>query len=148
MNPPTSDLEDPKDIPPALLKRLDPEFRDFVLSQPAASRTPLHTLKWSSELREVVNSNSAGMAEPVLVGATHTISLGQFSARIVVPAGKPSEGGWPVLVYAHGGGWLFGSTKTGESFYTRLCTGKPVSSGGTRCQLTIVHQMRNASSCP
>ncbi|KAG8702642.1 hypothetical protein FRC08_003349 [Ceratobasidium sp. 394] len=108
-------------IPPERLERLDPEYRDFVLAQPAASRTPLYTLKWSPQLREMVNSSTAGKAKAVPVGATETVDLGDFSVRIVLPDGEPPKDGWPALIYLHGGGWLFGTSQTGESFYTRVC---------------------------
>ncbi|KAG9079836.1 hypothetical protein FRC06_007413 [Ceratobasidium sp. 370] len=113
--------DDPTTIPPEILKRLDPEYRDFVLGQPAASRTPLYIIKWSTQLREMVNSSTAGKAKAVPVGAAETVDLGDFSVRIILPDGEPPTEGWPALVYLHGGGWLFGTSQTGESFYTRVC---------------------------
>ncbi|KAG8794243.1 hypothetical protein FRC12_000096 [Ceratobasidium sp. 428] len=116
-----SHLDDPTSIPPEILKRLDPEYKDFVLAQPASSRTPLYTVGWSSKLREMVNSSTAGKASAVPVGVVETISLGEYSVRILTPKGEPPKDGWPALIYLHGGGWLFGTSQTGESFYTRVC---------------------------
>lgn len=120
----SSDPKDPYPFPPSILKRLDPQYRDFVLSQPPASRTPLHTIGWSEELRELIDSSTAGKAEPVPVGSVQTINFDQFTIGVYTPDGSPPEGGWPAFIYAHGGGWLFGKVQTGASFYTRLCVGK------------------------
>lgn len=115
-------LQDPTaTISSEILAKLDPEYRDFVTSQPTASRTPLSSLGWSSELRKVVNSSTAGNAEPVPVGAFENIDMGKFSVRVLVPDSSAPSTGWPALLYLHGGGWLFGTCQTGESFYTRAC---------------------------
>ncbi|KAG9124484.1 hypothetical protein FRC07_011463 [Ceratobasidium sp. 392] len=69
----------------------------------------------------MVNSSTAGQEKAIPVGTIETIDFGEFSARIVVPDGEPPKDGWPALIYLHGGGWLFGTAQTGESFYTRVC---------------------------
>ncbi|KAF8599638.1 hypothetical protein BDV93DRAFT_609090 [Ceratobasidium sp. AG-I] len=115
------DSKDFTTIPPSILERLDPEYRDFVLSHPPASRTPLHTIGWSEELCEKINSSTAGKTDPVPVGSTHTVDLNGFTAGVFTPDGSPPDGGWPAFIYVHGGGFLFGNIGTGAQFYTRLC---------------------------
>lgn len=112
---------DPTAIPEDILPRLDPEYRDFVLSRPPSSRIPAHKIGWSLELREAINSSTAGKADPIPVGSVDTLDLGNFSILILTPDGSAPEDGWPVLIYAHSGGLLFGTARSEQSFTTRVC---------------------------
>lgn len=40
---------------------------------------------------------------------------GKVPVRVYTPLGKRPEEGWPVLVYAHGGGWVLGNLETEKS---------------------------------
>jgi triacylglycerol lipase len=41
--------------------------------------------------------------------------------RVFTPAGKEPEGGWPVMLYYHGGGWVLGNIETENTVCTNLC---------------------------
>ncbi|KAF8599645.1 hypothetical protein BDV93DRAFT_590496 [Ceratobasidium sp. AG-I] len=92
-------------IPQSLLDKLPADY-------------PLHTLKWSPTLRQPVN---LGQAPPVPVGSTRTINLGNFSVLILTPEGGRPKDGWPVYMYMHGGGWVFGFVESGNGIYSRIC---------------------------
>jgi acetyl esterase/lipase len=111
-------------IPKQTLDRLDPEYRDFILSQPAASLTPPHKIGWSPELRRAINSSTAGKGDAVPVGSTESFDLDNCTVLVFIPSGQTPKEGWPVYIYAHGGGFLFGTSRSEESFTTRVCAGK------------------------
>ncbi|CAE6500641.1 unnamed protein product [Rhizoctonia solani] len=113
---------DPPRIPKAIIDRWDPQYRDFILSLPRESLRPPHQIGWSEDLRQAVNSSTAGKAEPVPVGSTLNFDLGEFSVLCLIPNERAPQGGWPVLLYAHGGGLLFGDSRSEISFTTRICT--------------------------
>ena len=112
-------------IPQSLLDKLPADYRAFIESKPPISRTALHTLKWSPSLRRPVN---LGQAHPVPVGSTRTIDLGNFSVLVLTPEGDRPEEGWPVYMYMHGGGWVFGDVEAGNGIYSRICVGASHSS--------------------
>ncbi|KAG8729223.1 hypothetical protein FRC11_009266, partial [Ceratobasidium sp. 423] len=108
-------------IPKTILDKWDPEYRDFILSLPKEALIPPHQIGWSEDLRRAVNSSTAGKAEPISVGSTLSFDLGKFSVLCLVPDGEAPRNGWPVLLYVHGGGLLFGNAKSEVSFTTRIC---------------------------
>lgn len=109
-------------IPQSLLDRLTPGYRAFVEAQPPGIRFPLHTLQWSSAFRQAsALPPDYGQADPVPVGSERTIQLGQFSVLVLTPDGERPSEGWPVLLFIHGGGWIFGTAETGKSFLSRAC---------------------------
>lgn len=112
-------------IPQSILDKLDPEYRAFVLSRPPSSRLPSHHLTWGSHFREAEKSVPPELGEEpgIPVGSTTTIELDGFSAIMLTPEGDRPEAGWPVLIWIHGGGWVFGSAESGVSTYTRACVG-------------------------
>ncbi|KAH7342151.1 alpha/beta hydrolase fold-domain-containing protein [Rhizoctonia solani] len=110
------------ELPATIVNRWDPEYRDFILSLPQEALIPPHQIGWSQDLRQAINSSTAGKAEPVPVGSTLNFDLEGFSVLCFTPDGEAPPCGWPVLVYAHGGGLLFGSAKSEISFTTRICT--------------------------
>jgi acetyl esterase/lipase len=111
-------------IPKEIIDRWDPEYRDFILSLPKEALIPPHQHGWSEDLRRAINSSTAGKSQPVSVGSTLTIDLGDFSVLCLIPDGKVPPNGWPVFIYAHGGGLLFGDAKGELSFTARVCMGQ------------------------
>lgn len=73
--------------------------------------------------REMVENGMARMKSPVArVGAVHNITLdgpaGKLPARIYVPEGR---GPFPVVIFFHGGGWVFFDLDAYDSICTHLC---------------------------
>ncbi|QRV74661.1 carbohydrate esterase family 10 protein [Ceratobasidium sp. AG-Ba] len=121
----SSDLKTSADIPSTFLDQLASDYREFVEAQPPALRVPLHTLQWSPVFRgrPGVPPPDFGQSSPVPVGSTRVLPLhdGRFSVRVLTPEGERPEGGWPVLLFIHGGGWVMGTAETGAPFFTRAC---------------------------
>lgn len=109
-------------IPQSLLDRLAPDYRAFVEAQPPTRWIPLHTIQWTSEFRQASGAPpDLGEADPVPVGSERTIQLGQFSVSVLTPEGERPSEVWPVLLFIHGGGWVFGTVDSGKPFYSRAC---------------------------
>jgi len=69
------------------------------------------------------NRALASMPQPV-GGVKHILmdgSRGPILARIYTPQGDMPKGGWPVLVYYHGGGWVIATLDTYDSSARALC---------------------------
>ncbi|KAF4591359.1 hypothetical protein GQ602_001658 [Ophiocordyceps camponoti-floridani] len=69
----------------------------------------------------------AGPEQPVgrtvEASVPRTVSTGPpIPVRCLVPEGEPPEGGWPALLYFHGGGWVFGDLDTENVGATHLCS--------------------------
>lgn len=112
-------------IPQSLLDRLAPDYRAFVEAQPPTRWIPLHTIQWTSEFRQASGAPpDLGEADPVPVGSERTIQLGQFSVSVLTPEGERPSEVWPVLLFIHGGGWVFGTVDSGKPFYSRACGGR------------------------
>jgi acetyl esterase/lipase len=47
---------------------------------------------------------------------------GNEQLRIFTPKEERPEGGWPILVWSHGGGWKMGDLGSENSFLTRCCS--------------------------
>lgn len=41
--------------------------------------------------------------------------------RVFVPEGEDPEGGWPVFLYIHGGGWVLGNINTENTVCSNIC---------------------------
>ena len=123
--PTTEDPSTSTTIPQSILDKLDPEYRTLVLTRPPLSRLPIHNLTWSSYFRESAKSNPPELGEEpgIPVGSTKTVELDGFTATMLTPDGEPPKSGWPVLIWIHGGGWVFGSAESGVSTYSRACVG-------------------------
>ncbi|KAG8702641.1 hypothetical protein FRC08_003348 [Ceratobasidium sp. 394] len=119
-NPPTSTSIT---IPQTILDRLDPEYRKFVLSLPSSPPKPARNPAWSSKFRQAEKDEppELGEAPGIPVRSTRTIELRGFSAKVLIPPGTQPKHGWPVLIWIHGGGWVFGSADSGLSTYSRAC---------------------------
>ncbi|MDE1152320.1 MAG: alpha/beta hydrolase [Micavibrio sp.] len=72
-------------------------------------------------------THRAFAAHPYPVGAiTHRLiesGDGRVMARIYTPKGEAPQGGWPAVVYFHGGGWVLGDLDTYDSSARGLCDG-------------------------
>ncbi|KAG8720902.1 hypothetical protein FRC09_008809 [Ceratobasidium sp. 395] len=132
-------------IPEATLNKLDPEYRKFVLSLPPSPPKPTRNPPWSSKFRqsEIDEPPELGEAPGIPVGSTRTIELGGFSANVLIPFGDRPKRGWPVLIWVHGGGWVFGHADSGLSTYSRACVGSHAAeSAEARCVVMSVEYRR------
>lgn len=131
-------------LKPDMIARLDPEFVAYY-TEHLSHVPPLHTLPWNPDVRK--KPPVAGASEPLKVGLVKDISLSKCKVRVFWPKdpSEAPEGGWPVLLYFHGGecipqcqnilsklshtyfgngykgGWTLGSIDTENHLASRLC---------------------------
>lgn len=105
---------------------LDPEYVTFynrhvinaqqVHLQPvAASRTSGVLLPGASPMLEVGKTQDMTIQRRVTEGPAIPI-------RCFTPEGEVPPGGWPVMLYFHGGGWVLGNIDTENVVCSNLCT--------------------------
>ena len=83
-----------------MLEKLDPEYialhEKYVLHL-----VPPETKPWDPAIRD--QPAVPGGAPPISVGSIEDFDLPHAKLRAYFPEGNPPEGGWPVLIYFHGG---------------------------------------------
>jgi len=88
---------------------LNPQAKGFLEQLSASGAPPLHALS-VEQSREIIVQLFAVPGEPEPVGAVvdRTIdgAAGELRARVYSPCGS---GPFPLLVFFHGGGWVFGN---------------------------------------
>ncbi|KAH7342143.1 lipase/ esterase [Rhizoctonia solani] len=109
-------------ISPEQLAKLEPGYRAFVESSPPAL-PPLHGIPWSPAFRQPRPGGppDLGTEPPIPVGSRCTIDLGNFSVQAMTPGGEQPFKGWPVVLYFHAGGWVFGDASIEDGLLSRLC---------------------------
>ncbi|EJF66756.1 lipase/ esterase [Dichomitus squalens] len=105
-------------IHPQTEARLLKEYADFHRQH--IQHTPfLHDLPWDPAVRAAPAVQ--GGSEPLPVGNVQDYALSKFSVRVFTPEGDAPEGGWPVFIFFHGGGWTLGRIDTENSFSSNMC---------------------------
>lgn len=61
-----------------------------------------------------------GLTQDILIKRLQTEGP-DVRVRCFTPEGTPPAGGWPVMVYYHGGGWVLGTIDTENSVCTNMC---------------------------
>ncbi|KDN35136.1 hypothetical protein RSAG8_11824, partial [Rhizoctonia solani AG-8 WAC10335] len=111
-------------IPPDFLSKLAPGYREFAQANPP--RFLLHGIPWSPAFRQPPPGGPPDMGSepPIPVGSQRIIDLKNFSLQVMVPYGEPPAAvGWPVVLFLHGGGWVFGDAAMDNGLLSRLCVG-------------------------
>jgi acetyl esterase len=103
---------------------LDPESQRLIDLMAAADRPAWNTLS-PKAARELYLSLRPGAQGPLPAGVKvvdRTIpgSAGQLAARIYRPASAAADAKLPALVYAHGGGWVFGNLDSHDVLCAQL----------------------------
>jgi len=85
-------------------------------------------------LQPVAASRTSGVLIPgggplLEVGKTEDITIQRqvtegpdVNVRVFTPKGEKPGGGWPVMLYFHGGGWVLGNINTENTVCTNLCS--------------------------
>lgn len=115
----------PYPLHPTIASRIDPEYAAFY-NEHVISKQQVH-------LQPISASRSSGVLIPgagplIPVGKTEdflvprTESKGpDVPVRCFSPEGTPPAGGWPTLLYFHGGGWVLGTIDTENVVATNIC---------------------------
>ncbi|KAI0076067.1 lipase/ esterase [Panus rudis PR-1116 ss-1] len=105
-------------IHPDFLPKLLPEYiehhNNTTLWGPS-----VHQIPWDPSFRQ--NPPVAGGSTPLKVGSVQDYSLSKFKVRVFTPEGTAPDGGWPVFIYFHGGGWCLGNIDTENAFSSNAC---------------------------
>ncbi|KAG6908209.1 hypothetical protein DXG01_005681 [Tephrocybe rancida] len=105
---------------PSIIPRLDHEYIEFH-NETLQYIVPPHTLAWDPAIR---NTPAVPGESPALeVAKTQDFDLSHTKIRTFTPKGKIPEGGWPVFIFFHGGGWTFGTIASENSFSTHMAVG-------------------------
>ena len=106
--------------------RLHPEYVDFynrhLINLPQSHLQPISITRAGSPI-------VAGGSSPMPVGQVQDYPIRRQSSpgpdvvvRIFVPDGQPpSQAGWPVMLYFHGGGFVLGNIDTENTVCTHMC---------------------------
>ncbi|KZT58171.1 hypothetical protein CALCODRAFT_433048 [Calocera cornea HHB12733] len=111
-------------IAPHLVPLMDADYVHYynttLLGLPALD----YTAPFDPTIRDQYLVGS-GASAPLQVGSERDIGgIGKNpNVRVYTPPGEKPEGGWPVLVYYHGGGWVLGTLDSSAAMCTQLCIG-------------------------
>jgi acetyl esterase/lipase len=107
-------------IHPSLRPLLDPEYVSFH-DEHLQYVLPSEAEAWDPASR--MRPSPMGNAEQkhVEVGSVYDKDLGDFQIRVFTPEGDAPEGGWQVLVWFHGGGWVMGGLGSENGFLRHVC---------------------------
>ncbi|KAG6864672.1 hypothetical protein C0991_007947 [Blastosporella zonata] len=105
---------------PSAIARLDHEYIEFH-NTTLQYIVPPHTLAWNPAIRNA--PAVPGGAPPLEVAKTRDFELPHTKIRTFTPRGETPEGGWPVFIFFHGGGWTLGDISSETSFSTHLAVG-------------------------
>ncbi|KAM3508655.1 hypothetical protein MY11210_006657, partial [Beauveria gryllotalpidicola] len=116
-------------IHPSQEHRLNPEYKAFY-NENAIAVPKIHTIP-ISVIRSIPRQPFPGSGPEVPVGKKEDILIALDSGptesltiptRCYTPPGSAPTGGWPVLVFYHGGGWTLGGLDSELDVITNLCT--------------------------
>ncbi|KAG5636013.1 hypothetical protein H0H81_009393 [Sphagnurus paluster] len=105
-------------IHPSMLPLLDPEYVAHHNSN-YAHLPALDSMAWDPAIRENFNMQPDFATLPV--EKTEDFELDLTRLRAYTPSGEPPEGGWPALLYIHGGGWTLGNISSEAPLMTNIC---------------------------
>ncbi|MDP3244007.1 MAG: alpha/beta hydrolase fold domain-containing protein, partial [Reyranella sp.] len=103
---------------------LDPESQRLIDLMAAANRPAWNTLS-PQAARDLYLSLRPGAQGPrpadvTVVDRTIPGPAGELPVRIYRPASAPADAPLPALVYAHGGGWVFGNLDSHDVLCAQL----------------------------
>ncbi|KAI1850900.1 hypothetical protein JX266_003565 [Neoarthrinium moseri] len=82
---------------------------------------PSEATPWDPKSRDRPSPMALGDQKHVEVGAVFDKDIGNFQVRVFTPEGATPEGGWPALIWLHGGGWVMGGLGSENGFLKHVC---------------------------
>ena len=105
--------------------RLHPEYVAFYNKYVQYAR-PVYDL--SVDMARISGGPPPSHTDPLAVGKIQDISILRHETpgpdipiRCFTPPGVPPRNGWPLVHYAHGGGWVFGDVDTENTVCSHIC---------------------------
>ncbi|CAE6467807.1 unnamed protein product [Rhizoctonia solani] len=105
---------------PDIAPYLDAEYAAFH-NKYLIDRPALHKIPWDPACRAGTNPSEL---EPCKVGSVRDLTIygtPPVNVRVFTPPEERPMGGWPVLAFYHGGGWMLGGINAENSFCARTC---------------------------
>ncbi|ODV88502.1 hypothetical protein CANCADRAFT_123814 [Tortispora caseinolytica NRRL Y-17796] len=100
------------EIIPLLDKQYEAFYNQYIINQQQVHYQPVEASRTSGTL-------IPGASEPLEVASTKDYSIERtetegppVAVRVFTPKGDAPEGGWPIFLYMHGGGWVLGNINT------------------------------------
>ncbi|KAK1482230.1 hypothetical protein CCUS01_15800 [Colletotrichum cuscutae] len=108
-------------IHPSVRSKLDPEYvalHDSIIQY----MEPSEAKPWDPASRSAPNplAHTTQKLSPVGKQWDEDIPGEEIQVRVFVPEGNQPEGGWPCLVWLHGGGWVNGGLDSENGFLTHV----------------------------
>ncbi|KAF7562447.1 hypothetical protein G7046_g1677 [Stylonectria norvegica] len=106
--------------------RIHPEYEAFY-NEKVADKQQVHHQPVEASRTSGTLIPGAGPLIPVGKSADYSISRLEskgpdLKVRCFTPKGSKPVGGWPVLIYFHGGGWVLGTIDTENVVATNICS--------------------------
>lgn len=98
---------------------IDPEAAALLAMLAAQPAVEMHDGTIAEIRASFVALAALGVGEVPAIGGAVDVDADGVPARVYTPAGARHDGGFPVVVYLHGGGWAIGSVDAYDAF-TRL----------------------------
>jgi len=115
----------PYPLHPSIIDKLNPEYAKFynenLLNAQVVHHQPIEVSRGSGVLLP-------GAGPQLPVGKIEDIAIKRKESegpdvmvRCFTPEGEKPEGGWPVFLYFHGGGWVLGNIQTENTVASHMC---------------------------
>jgi acetyl esterase/lipase len=124
-SPSATGPQPPYPLHSSVADKIDPAYVEFYNAN-IIDKQQVH-------LQPVAASRTSGILIPgggpkLPVGSTKDYSFPRketpgpdVRVRVFTPEGEIPEGGWPLMVYYHGGGWVLGNIETENTVCSHLC---------------------------
>ncbi|CAE6493215.1 unnamed protein product [Rhizoctonia solani] len=93
-------------IPQATLDQLDPEYLVFIPSSGKTLQPHFNEFQWAPAFRQSGPLTDRGNSEPM---------------EVMAPPGERPDRGWPMILYAHRGGWVLGDAGAEDEMLNAQC---------------------------
>lgn len=115
----------PFTIPDVMEGKFDPQYVDFFHQHLANNEKILATHRVPLAVTRAGGNVIPGQSPPIPMEKIYDISIPRtlstgpsIGARVFVPKGDVPEGGFPLFIWFHGGGWTLGGLDTENSYCT------------------------------
>lgn len=120
-------MEPPYPLHPSVAARVHPEYATFY-NKYIIDKQQVHLQPVSaSRVGGVIIPGGGpvlpvGKTEDFAIDRTASTGEGAVKVRVFTPEGSPpSEAGWSVFLYFHGGGWVLGNIDTENTVCSNVC---------------------------